>query len=583
MFKLRHPHQPSKLYGVRPDGAPWRRRETPIRRLTNKALVTALAWVHTRATDRKQGRREWTVNDQETTDEVEQRAWGFGELQNLPIWVVPSWFTLLELPRRAAGYERFLGMLLQAYRARAIGALLNYEECMSLTGVKSRSTWRAWCVELEAAGLIRIVQTWRKNDRGKLEYAKLLYRIGPTFEAVAGPALCEGALVEGEGPSAAWARRVGQGLRRRARAARRGEKATHWQACRGEQGDDADRGEPAAEVVTSELVTVGALQGDAEVAEQLLEAQPEGLGRAALRLAADPHEHGLEARAHDGQVAVGVVGRHGAGQREAPDQAEERASAGSQAHPLECDVGLREDGGDLGGIVGCQGTESSDHGPNLATGAASSGARGSGSSVSALQSGSAFGVPNQARQGARAERPASGRLVSAAPLRALPAAPPLALPDEPGAGNEGGSRASPALLSFLEGLAANEGADSKARRTAARELERAGRRPPARCPACDGCGLTGGIGGDECSTCGGSGQVADLEAAAPRRSSRCLACRGRGELGLPPFQRPCSACGGRGRQRPPQAVCGTCNGAGVDWHTGAGCPTCDGSGQSQPQ
>lgn len=581
MFKLRHPHQPSKLYGVRPDGAPWRRRETPIRRLTNKALVTALAWVHTRATDRKLGRREWSVNDQETTDEVEQRAWGFGELQNLPIWVVPSWFTVLELPRRAAGYERFLGMLLQAYRARAVGALLSYEECMSLTGVRSRSTWRAWCVELEAAGLVRIVQTWRQNERGKLEYSRLLYRIGPRFEEVAGPALCEGALVEGEGPSATWARRIGQGLRRRARAARRGEKAAQWQACRGEQGDDADRGEPAAEVVTSLADAVRAyvaepasIAGSSAPAGELVPELPERLAEGLAEPRVDALEQLLELGEGEGAELLEDADPELGGEAVATAtddlgaQDEDQREQGIERQPLQGRHG---------------GSGDSNHGDHRRTSAASSGARGSGSSASALQSGFAYGVPNTARQGARAERPAFGRPVSASPLRALPASPPAAPPDEPGAGDEGGSRASPALVSFLEGLAANEGADSKARRTAARELERATRRPPARCPACDGCGLTGGLGGDECSTCGGSGQVADLEATAPRRSTRCLACRGRGELGLPPFERPCTACGGRGRQRPAPASCSTCNGAGVDHHTGAECPACAGSGQSQPQ
>lgn len=579
MFKVRHPHQPSKLYGVRPDGAPWRRRADPIRRLTNKQLVTALEWVHTRASDRKLGRREWTVNDQETTDEVEQRAWGFGELQALLLWAVPSWFTLLALPRRAAGYERFLGMLLQAYRARAVGALLNYEECMALTGVRSRATWRAWCVELEAAGLIRIVQTWRVNERDRLEYGKLLYRIGPRFEELAGPALCEGVLVEGEGPSAAWARRIGQGLRRRAQAVRRGEKADRWQACRGEQGDDGDRREPAAELVTTLAEAV-----------RVYVAEPVSIGAGGdptLDALPEPLEHGLEARVD----VVDQLLELGQGQALELGEGELAEELGEVGPVDPQQLGVQDEHQGEQGVDGhasqgedCRSGHGNRHGDHRGTSAAPSGARGSGSSATALQSGSAFGVPNTARQGARAQTTAFGRSLPASPLRALPPTPAPALDDRPPAGNEGGSPPLTAMHTFLEGLAASESADPKARRTAARELERAARRPPARCPTCNGCGLVGGVGGDGCSTCGGSGQVADLEVAAARPSSRCSACNGRGVWGRPPFERPCTSCSGRGRKREPPPACSSCNGAGVVFPAGDECPRCGGSGQEgQPQ
>lgn len=226
----RHPTQTTATNGVRHD-LQWRREGAALaREISSLDLVTALAWIHARAGLRKLGRREWTVNDDQTTAEALARAWHYGDAQALSLWSTPSWFSLLPIPpRRGAGYERIIGICLRAYRGGAIGVVLSYEEAMSLTGVQGRSTWRRWCVELEKLGLLRITPMWR-TDAGKPCYARLLYRIGPALEQLGGAALVEG--VEQTPGQRKWSRRIAIGLRRRARAARADLKAMHWQQCR---------------------------------------------------------------------------------------------------------------------------------------------------------------------------------------------------------------------------------------------------------------------------------------------------------------------------------------------------------------
>lgn len=486
-FKVRHPHQPSKLSGVRPDGDPWRRKGKPQRVLTNAQLVSALEWINTRASDRKRGARRWTITDQATTDELQQRAWGFGELQNLMLWAVPSWFSLLQLPRRGAGFERFLGFLLQAYRARAVGVLASYEEAMAMCGVRSRTTWRSWCAELEAMGLIRIVQTWRVNEAGKLCYGRLLYRLGPGFEQIAGPALCENALAAGDGASATWAKRLGIGLRKKARAARRETKVRLWGECRPELADlEAPAGELAGQDLAGQDLEAPAGHVDVEVSDRLPSphAQPPHTG---TRLALAP----------------------------------------------------------------------------------------SGSPVSALQSGFAYGSPKRARQGAREhQRRASGPVLVPPPRE--PVLVPTGSPPPGGAGDEGATSGIAAFEVFLERLAASETADAKARQTASKVL--GGLRKPASCSVCEGCGLMGGLCGETCEACGGSGvaggPTSPREAVKVRpRSAKCPECRGAGEIGRPPFVYSCKRCKGSGRR----ASCKACGGTGCD-HAGAPCSDCLGAG-----
>lgn len=222
--------EPSPVHGVRPDRTWVRHGAVQVRpELTSHELVDALEWMHARRG------REMTIVDVETLAELDVRAWGWGEVQDLRTWTLPTWSDELVPRRRSAGYTRFLALVLAAYRAGAVGVLLGYHECMALVGTKSRDTWRRWSACMEAAGLVRIVQTWKSDPTSSTRHrshAKLLYRLGPAWEAAAGPGLCEGA-AGGEGEvSATWAARLARGARVKARAERDGRRCFAWAANR---------------------------------------------------------------------------------------------------------------------------------------------------------------------------------------------------------------------------------------------------------------------------------------------------------------------------------------------------------------
>jgi hypothetical protein len=175
------------------------------------------------------------MRDQALADCLDARCWGFGELQHRRWWSSPSWFDESWLPKRQAGYQRWLGLLVAAYRAGAAGVLVSYEEAMAICGVRSRATWRRWTQEMEALGLVRISQTW-VEDRdhviaGRRRYGRLLYRIGPAIEDRGGLGLLEGC--EGMTPAKErWAARVAAGARAKARKARRKRKRELWSEAR---------------------------------------------------------------------------------------------------------------------------------------------------------------------------------------------------------------------------------------------------------------------------------------------------------------------------------------------------------------
>ena len=264
--RRRHPRQQSERDGIRGD-LDWRRPSASGGRpeISSAELLRAAQWIDARSSERKAGLRGWTDLDAQTTREVENRAWCFGEVQALTCWSVPSWISLLELPRRAAGFERFLGLIVRAYRGGAVGLFLSYEEAMAMLGVGSRSTWASWQQLLEARGLIRCLQTWRQDSRRRCVHGRILYRPGPALEDLAGLALVEGAI---RGKLGQWARRVGAGLRRRARDQRRERKGVLWQRCRGAgEAEAADVGEAeAAAVDVGEAEAAAVDVGEAEAA-----------------------------------------------------------------------------------------------------------------------------------------------------------------------------------------------------------------------------------------------------------------------------------------------------------------------------
>lgn len=252
----RHPLQESAWNGCRDDVEPWRRRGKggdPLAddlRIRSSSLIEAVEWMHARRG------REWTPRDEELMRELEQRAFGWGEVQRQRLWSVPSWVTAeIVPPRRMGGYQRFLAVLVHAFRQGAVGVLLSYEECMSLCDVSSRTTWQRWCQEWERLGLVRIVQTWAEDTEHPSrprKHARLLYRVGPALEGAAGYGIVEGAAPDEK--RGRWAERAAMGARAKARKVRNERKAELYARARPEAspvgafgvGDERDESAPQA-------------------------------------------------------------------------------------------------------------------------------------------------------------------------------------------------------------------------------------------------------------------------------------------------------------------------------------------------
>lgn len=230
----RHRYASSRGQGARFD-LEWRRRGARVFRpgMTTAELLRALQWVASRARARKQGKQQWSENDQLTTDEAKARSWAYAEVQALRYWRKPAWLAELILPsRRASQYGDFLGLLVLAYRAGAAGLVLSYEEAMSLFKIGSRSTWRKWTAEMEQLGLVTITQLWKLGEDGNPCYDRLHFRIGPALEEMGGPALLEDADEPLNSALNRWRRKIAAGLRRKAAESRRVRKGELWQACR---------------------------------------------------------------------------------------------------------------------------------------------------------------------------------------------------------------------------------------------------------------------------------------------------------------------------------------------------------------
>lgn len=178
-----------QLGGVRHD-VNWSRIQTTFQR-SNLDLLNAVIFQHTRRGARM------TDADRQTLAELDLRSWGYRECESMRIEALPSWIAD-QLPlRRSAGYHAFLGIVLSAYRAGAIGVWMSYAECMAICRVGSESTWRRWTEEMENLGLVRMVQTWvpDDSDSGRPRvFGSMLYRIGPTLEAWGGAAIIERAV-----------------------------------------------------------------------------------------------------------------------------------------------------------------------------------------------------------------------------------------------------------------------------------------------------------------------------------------------------------------------------------------------------
>lgn len=168
----------------------WARRDArrPHADWSTRTTLDAAEWQHAHRG------AAWSDASQATYDELSARSMRFDDCLRLQSYTMPCWLRLCLPGRRLAGYGSFVAMLIAAYRRGAAGCLLSYCEGMALTECRSQSTWRAWCEEWEALGLVSIVHTWRQDPTCKRPrvHDRLHYRIGPALERMA-LALLDGA------------------------------------------------------------------------------------------------------------------------------------------------------------------------------------------------------------------------------------------------------------------------------------------------------------------------------------------------------------------------------------------------------
>ena len=210
-------------------GASWRR-ETEGGRpdLPAKQLMLAVRAVDKHAGHGRRNGREWRGTDGATMRELEARTWGVGELSRLydvraPRWLEPFCFKVASDGRRfgCARWLPFLGVLVAAYRAGAVGVRLSYEEIASEFGC-SRRTAARWVADMRKIGLLSVVRIWTADNCAReRERRRNVYQVGATIEGTVGPALLDGCsdVVRGT-VRKATAKRCGMAARARAR--------THW-------------------------------------------------------------------------------------------------------------------------------------------------------------------------------------------------------------------------------------------------------------------------------------------------------------------------------------------------------------------
>jgi len=193
-----HPAQSSRftspsprLSGIRP-GADWSRnwKASPekLAQLTPGELLE-----HLRLTHRHTSVREWTHADRSACKELARRAWDVGTLSRMHVETCPRWVAALcyvttktGQRRHRAAWKAFLGWLVGAFRAGAVGLRGDYSTIAAELGI-GYETWRRHRNEMEAAGLIRVVHTFRDASELKkpVNYKRAnddnLYQLGPAL------------------------------------------------------------------------------------------------------------------------------------------------------------------------------------------------------------------------------------------------------------------------------------------------------------------------------------------------------------------------------------------------------------------
>ncbi|TPV95540.1 MAG: hypothetical protein B7733_09445 [Myxococcales bacterium FL481] len=154
--------------------------------VSNAALLEKLKW---QGWNSLRGWREEV--DDKIRDEVISRSMGPAEARRQG-YHVPPWLDVL-IPGSGANKVRFVALVLASHRAGQIGLLASQGEIASRFNVHPVTVYR-WAKDLEAQGVLEVIQTWRRkgksNERG---YWKLLYRPGPMLRDAVGLAILRAA------------------------------------------------------------------------------------------------------------------------------------------------------------------------------------------------------------------------------------------------------------------------------------------------------------------------------------------------------------------------------------------------------
>jgi predicted ArsR family transcriptional regulator len=138
---------------------------------------------------------EYDTNAEAMRVETVARSFGFAELQNLTTETTPTWLRLALPGGGKAGKRGFLTLLIAAHRQGALGIVASQPELATLLEVHKKTIQR-WSDDLEAEGLVEVVQTWQaapaKSGR-RQGFWKLFYRPGPALAELGGLAILEGA------------------------------------------------------------------------------------------------------------------------------------------------------------------------------------------------------------------------------------------------------------------------------------------------------------------------------------------------------------------------------------------------------
>jgi len=190
----------------------------------NAVLLESLLFLHTRRG------AAWNENDAGTMAAVKARSWQFAESTTVATDHIPRWLSDL-VPGRFRSRAPLLSVVLAAHRAGALGVLVSYTELSSLLDVTPRTVSR-WVRDLEADGLLEVIQTWQPAPDGHdaaRGYWKHLYRPGPRMRSVAGLGMLEGAAGLGDAERA-MAQRCARVARARVRRRQRERSAALWEA-----------------------------------------------------------------------------------------------------------------------------------------------------------------------------------------------------------------------------------------------------------------------------------------------------------------------------------------------------------------